>query len=322
MNDSILNTAVPGEDIPAGHDSKMASQSIGTRLSAQREALGWSVEQVASQLNLAPRQIQALEQDNYAALPGIASVRGFIRAYAKLLKIDSAALIALIPAENIQVMESLHTRPSLETPFSHGASLPSLGSATSTSKFTLLLIAVAALAVAAFQLGWVSLASLPLSMPTLSSGAPKEAQSNAGNNEVAQSLQPASGIEPAAGAAEPAVKTDSDAAAPVDVTPSAPVVPQPADAVAPAQNALVLTMHQDSWIEARRVGKAGESTQQTGGNTLISRLIKSGETTTIDVSEPIVLTVGNASGVEASLRGTALDLTAAAKNNIARINVK
>ena len=90
MNDSILNTTDPNDDVPAGHDPKPGRESVGTRLSAEREALGWSVEQVASQLNLAPRQIQALEQDNYAALPGIASVRGFIRAYAKLLKIDPA----------------------------------------------------------------------------------------------------------------------------------------------------------------------------------------------------------------------------------------
>src|SRR5688572_9646060 len=49
----------------------------GVQLAARRQQLNMTVEQVANQLNLAPRQIQALEADNYRALPGMASVRGF-----------------------------------------------------------------------------------------------------------------------------------------------------------------------------------------------------------------------------------------------------
>lgn len=68
----------------------------GRTLAAQREAMGWTVEQVADQLKLAVRQVVALEAGDYAALPGPAVVRGFVRAYAKIVKLDAAPLVALI----------------------------------------------------------------------------------------------------------------------------------------------------------------------------------------------------------------------------------
>src|SRR5690606_12777591 len=45
--------------------------SAGAQLKAQREALGWPVEQVAEQLKLAPRQVVALEEGDVAALPNL-----------------------------------------------------------------------------------------------------------------------------------------------------------------------------------------------------------------------------------------------------------
>ena len=62
----------------------------------RRQEWNWTVEQVASQLNLAPRQILAMEADDYGALPGMAVARGFIRSYAKLLKLDSGPMLAQI----------------------------------------------------------------------------------------------------------------------------------------------------------------------------------------------------------------------------------
>ena len=58
--------------------------------------MGWTVEQVADQLKLAVRQVVALEQGDYANLPGPAVVRGFVRAYAKVVKLDAAPLVAEI----------------------------------------------------------------------------------------------------------------------------------------------------------------------------------------------------------------------------------
>jgi cytoskeleton protein RodZ len=75
---------------------------------AQREAMGWTVEQVADQLKLAVRQVVALEAGDYASLPGPAVVRGFVRAYAKVVKLDAAPLVAHDPAR--------HARPRATPP--------------------------------------------------------------------------------------------------------------------------------------------------------------------------------------------------------------
>lgn len=84
-------------DQPAMPDNPPPAHGIpGQALAAQREAMGWSVEQVADQLKLAVRQVIALEAGDYASLPSPAVTRGFVRAYAKLVKLDPVPLVAQI----------------------------------------------------------------------------------------------------------------------------------------------------------------------------------------------------------------------------------
>lgn len=73
-------------------------EAPGAQLAAAREALGLTVMQIADQLKLAPRQVVALEAGDLAALPNLAVVRGFVRAYAKAVKLDAAPLVAMIAA--------------------------------------------------------------------------------------------------------------------------------------------------------------------------------------------------------------------------------
>ena len=72
----------------ASHHSK-----CGGALHAARENQGLTVHEIASRLRLSPKQIEAIEADNYATLPEPTIVRGFIRNYAKLLKIDAQPLL-------------------------------------------------------------------------------------------------------------------------------------------------------------------------------------------------------------------------------------
>ena len=64
-------------------------------LRAAREAAGLSLDEVAQQLKLAPRQVRALEEDDFGVLPGRTFVRGFVRNYARLLNLDADARRAL-----------------------------------------------------------------------------------------------------------------------------------------------------------------------------------------------------------------------------------
>lgn len=70
------------------------SSQCGGKLLVARTEQGLSTIDVAKQLRLSSIQIEALEQDNFSALPEPAIVKGFIRNYTKLLKIPSGPLIA------------------------------------------------------------------------------------------------------------------------------------------------------------------------------------------------------------------------------------
>jgi len=67
---------------------------LGKTLREARVRLGMSVAEVAAQTKFAPRQIEALEAEDYKHLPELAFVRGFVRSYAKILKLDVEPLLA------------------------------------------------------------------------------------------------------------------------------------------------------------------------------------------------------------------------------------
>ena len=66
---------------------------LGPALTAAREKLGLSTEDVASRLRLGLRQVHALENDDFSVLPEAVITRGFIRNYSRLLNIDAAPLL-------------------------------------------------------------------------------------------------------------------------------------------------------------------------------------------------------------------------------------
>ena len=65
----------------------------GGSLRAARESQGLTVHEIASRLRLSPKQIEAIEADNFVTLPEPTIVRGFIRNYAKQLKIEAQPLL-------------------------------------------------------------------------------------------------------------------------------------------------------------------------------------------------------------------------------------
>ena len=97
-----------GADTLADDPSPNGAVAAGTLLRAGREAAGLSIAAVAQQLKLAPRQIAALEDGDFTKLPGRTFVRGFVRNYARLLRLDSDAVLAALPETAVP--------PSLEHP--------------------------------------------------------------------------------------------------------------------------------------------------------------------------------------------------------------
>lgn len=72
---------------------------VGRTLREERERLGMSVHDVAERIKFAPKQVEALEANDFLHLPQATFLRGFVRSYARVLHLDEVSLIAALPAD-------------------------------------------------------------------------------------------------------------------------------------------------------------------------------------------------------------------------------
>ena len=74
------------------NQEQFEENKVGQELAFAREAKGMSQEQIADILNLTLANVIALENDDYESLPSWTYVSGYLRAYARLLGLDSDSL--------------------------------------------------------------------------------------------------------------------------------------------------------------------------------------------------------------------------------------
>ena len=73
--------------------------SVAKQLKAAREAADMSLDRVAEVTKMKSDQVRALEQGNYDVFPARVFVKGFVKSYATLLKLDVAKLMDQLDAE-------------------------------------------------------------------------------------------------------------------------------------------------------------------------------------------------------------------------------
>ena len=78
-----MSTETTGDEAP----------SPGEQLRKARVGYGWSLQDVAANLNLDVDVVRALESGDYAGLPEPAFIRGYLRAYARLMELDDVQLL-------------------------------------------------------------------------------------------------------------------------------------------------------------------------------------------------------------------------------------
>lgn len=323
----------------------------GSQLAALRQSRHLSVEDVSGFLKLAPRQVVAIENDDYASLPGMVITRGFVRSYAKMLEVDPAPFLAALPEAKMPVQDTtpapnIDARPfEMNWPLRRHSFMP---------KILVGLVIVAAVGVAGSyyfnKFGGLPAAeksfeqaelpeqaksddSAPVegasaksdnlldkfnSSATTQAAAPVAADNNATPAaSTAPVAAPAPAAEttnvPAANNTVPAAASNDVAATPATAAPAPSVESAPAAATAvDPKNALQLSSSHDSWVEVRR---------QSDDKVLFSKLMRSGDVASVDVSQPVQLVIGNVSGITATLRGNPLSF-AGSKNNVARLTLK
>ncbi len=333
MSETGITMDAEGQKEP--QDQRRAS-APGAQLATQREAMGLTVEQIADQLKLAPRQVIALEQGDYASLPNMAVTRGFIRAYAKVVRLDPAPLVAQIEvAPAVPVPEHAPVkRDKMPTSFSESR-FPTLTERRSSKPTgwivggVVVVLAVAA-AAGAWQAGLIPADLLqpkqaavetvppaagtttePLQAPNVPLVSPPPSPDNTAPLVTAPATETVTAPDTAAATPVPAAAAPAatPAVAPV-VTPAPAAVPPAAPAA--GANPLVLTVTEDSWIEIRR----------PGAPSLVARLVKAGSTETFDIDRQSTLIVGKPDGVRATLRGEPVPLPKVANGTISRVQIK
>ncbi|WP_395824140.1 helix-turn-helix domain-containing protein [Collimonas sp.] len=298
--------------------------SLGAQLASKREQLGVSIAEVSSYLKLAPRQIEAIEVDNYAALPTMVMTRGFIRSYAKLLGLDPTVLLAQIsPAAEPKELSN-GRRNQLSTPFPESR-FTVMGRTRFAYKWLIagaVVLLLLAVGMRLDLLPMVGNALHPAAEKTTAAATPCAASGKSSTElplspsaaEASATKAPADAAPvpvpvPVVNAAAVTVANGGDApvSAPANATTAVPAAPQGANG-----NQLSLNFRQDSWVEIKRADNS----------VLISRLVKAGDSQSFDITQPVSVTIGNLDGVDAMLRGQPLDLKATSKTNVARLNLK
>ena len=72
---------------------------VGEQLRRAREALDYSIPDVVGMTNLMTDQVLALEEGDWMAFAAPVYVRGFVRSYAGVLKLDAETLLADLDEE-------------------------------------------------------------------------------------------------------------------------------------------------------------------------------------------------------------------------------
>ena len=320
-------------------ESQIYRSRCGGALRAAREKQGLSVQDVANRLKISVKQIEALEADNFEALPVPTIVRGFIRNYAKQLRLNSEPLI---DAYTVMVPSSL--------PYDLTVKSATKMKMTSNDKpktnfyLWLGLGAVLLAAVWIFYQQYIQKPSpIEPTKPVVESALPieplPEVALPAIDRETIEVMDQALSLHPdniatVPEASSPTVKTDGAPAGSTTETastktqtlPKPVVTPKPAadqvessttepvSALVPDENTarLEISATQQTWINV----------VDAGGKEVYSKILYEGNRELIEAKPPLKLTVGNASATKVTFNGKSQDLAPHTNVNVARITLK
>lgn len=321
-----------------------APSSPGAQLRRAREARGESVHEVAYALKLSPRQVDALERDDFDALPGMAFLRGFMRNYARHVGLDAAPLL-----DAVQRLAGPGS-PDLSPIRNADGDLPSGGSRRSGSfPAGLVVLVLLVMLTVGWYFDWfrtgtattsetvlepapafapapsqsiTSQSTIQLTPPQPlavepAAAAPGALQSGAApaNGEAgaaAADNQPAA-VAVAAGEATAAPATDAAVSSPAPLAEAAAPAVTDAPAAAPAGNGqLSFRFGADSWVEVR----------DASGTILHSGTNRAGSTRSVQGTAPFTLVVGNAANVTLEQDGKPVDLAAHVRGSVARLTLR
>ena len=299
------------------------SGTPGARLSEARQAQGLATADVARRLKLSVGQVEALEAGRYQDLPGPIFVRGFIRNYAKLVRLDADELVQAAGESLPQAAARPEAPPSQDIPFP-GRARPGW------SRFAGVVVAIVGL-LAVYEFFFNEPPATVVTTAPESVPAEPEAQPPAKATSPARAREPAKAPASPVPTPPPAPSRDSRPATTVAEA-KAPVIgdaPAAAAAQAEARPPVVVVSREerpfdpderevrfvfeaDSWVEVRdRLDRV-----------IFYQLNAAGTTRRVSGLPPLTVVVGNAHGVKMTYAGQPVDLARHTKVDVARLTLE
>ena len=306
-----------------------AGPSAGTLLRQARERAGINILALAVSLKVPLKKLEALEADRLDLLPDAVFARALASSVCRTLKIDASLILSQLPKTGSHQLTNPEER--INTPFK----TPSVGYRLSVwSQIS----RPAILAGLVLVLGASVLWFLPLVKTILmdAGGNPRPTSARtAPGNSVAQTspaIAAAEGREflstavqasrpvgvidglsaPALPAAIPATLASTAQTGSSLVSSATPATSESAAVTELAAGIVVFKASAVSWVEVT----------DARGQVVLRRTLNAGDVASASGTLPLAAVVGRADATQVQVRGKAIDVTAFAKDNVARFEVK
>ena len=302
------------------------SVTAGALLRDAREAAGLHIAALAVALKVPVAKLEALEADNFSALPDMVFVRALASSVCRTLKIDPQAVLALLPQREGPRLSAGDV--GLNAPVKgfagRSSAAPFKGAGSRSFVWAVGLLLIGAALMMFLPRGLDADLSALLKQPETTTKIPMP------TGNVAQEISVAVGAEqrvpsaaPAAAAAA-AVGVGVELPAGESIKPAGiashpivlPSVEASAPSSAPAADApsgvLAFKARSESWIQVR----------DAAGALVLQRNLAPNELVSVSGVLPLAVVIGRADATEVFVRGKPYDIGPVSRENVARFEVK
>ena len=298
--------------------------TAGALLRDAREAAGLHIAALAVALKVPVAKLEALEADNFSALPDMVFVRALASSVCRTLKIDPQAVLALLPQGEGPRLSAGDV--GLNAPVKgfagRSSAAPFKGAGTRSFVWAVGLLLIGAALMMFLPRGLDADLSALLKQPETTTKIPMP------TGNVAQEISVAVGAEQrvpsAAPAPAPAAGVGVELPAGESIKPAGiashpivlPSVEASAPSSAPATDApsgvLAFKARSESWIQVR----------DAAGALVLQRNLAPNELVSVSGVLPLAVVIGRADATEVFVRGKPYDIGPVSRENVARFEVK
>ena len=302
------------------------SVTAGALLRDAREAAGLHIAALAVALKVPVAKLEALEADNFSALPDMVFVRALASSVCRTLKIDPQAVLALLPQGEGPRLSAADV--GLNAPVKgfagRSSAAPFKGAGTRSFVWAVGLLLIGAALMMFLPRGLDADLSALLKQPETITKIPMP------TGNVAQEISVAVGAEQRVPSAAPAPAPAAAAGVGVElpagesIKPAGiashpivlPSVEASAPSSAPAADApsgvLAFKARSESWIQVR----------DAAGALVLQRNLAPNELVSVSGVLPLAVVIGRADATEVFVRGKPYDIGPVSRENVARFEVK